>query len=363
MKKNKNNQNGAISLFVLISMMFFLAFILGTYTIASRRKSVQIQDLSDTQRIYSRTASAKDQYDSIFLTDSTNSLVPITNLEQLKIVKNVYDGTAKYKYFINGKIYTFEKDSNFVLKNDIILDLEDTINEKNNLQDIIYDYMLYNSSYNLNSNGYSIYYKKDDGSIWKLISYQNIGSINSSNLFSSDSASANYYGKSYSSKLFSIMEDGISSYSNNWICLDNTTRNFEFMLMYTRTSSQIFDTSKYNRWRQTYDPSKIKDKFFSSSEVDGYTINFEGGTTEGLGTGKDALDMWGGLARPRSTSSYGEKSYLTGSMGTYWYYAVGVTEWYKKTLLTNSTYGIPTSRTTGENEDSATECLFFVRYK
>ena len=42
-KKNISSQKGAISLFVMLSMLFFLMFMLGVYTIVSRRNQAQIQ--------------------------------------------------------------------------------------------------------------------------------------------------------------------------------------------------------------------------------------------------------------------------------------------------------------------------------
>lgn len=356
MKIKMKNQNGAISLFVLLSMMFFLAFMLGAFTLVNRRNIAQIEALAETKKIYSSGRTADEIYDSIFQTVGT-SAVPITNIDQLHKVKDAAGGVNTYKYLINGKIYTYAKDTNYVLQNDIILDLEDTINDsnyggRNQLYDSLYDYVLYNSSYRVNTNGHSIYYQKDDNSIWKLVCYHYIGtdSDNDAYKFDKNSGGDYYYGKSYDSKRFSILENGISAYANNWLCNDNSIRKFEFMLMYTSGDNQQFDASKYNRWRQTNDPAKDQDTSDKYPNGDypaaGYTINFEGGTTEGLGEG----NYWGGLVRARSS----DNTYLDGSVGhTNWFFAVGSTKWH-------STYGIPSSTATG---GSAREGLLFVRYK
>lgn len=383
MKKNIKNEKGAISLFVLLSMMFFLAFMLGAFTLVNRRNAVQIESLTETKRIYSNKASAKDQYDAIFVS-SSNSLVPITNIDQLEKVKMVSDGTVQYKYLINGKIYTYEKDATYVLQNDIIIDLDDTINGKNNLQNILYDYVLYNSSYKVNLNGHSIYYRmKSDGSLWKLVFYQNIGTISNKHLFSyTDSTSTDYYGKSYSPNLFSILDNVISPYSNTW----DTNENFEFLLAYNNTSEKFnIQNGIYNRWRQTNSPIKDTETVTTETETEGtetttieitasnvatgYTHDFTGGTAKLAGYNGTAFSYesletygyWGGLMISSTNGSSTPKCYLDGSVGSAKiYYPVGITtKYFPDDFDGNFSMEISSSGT----NNTATECLLFVRYK
>lgn len=357
MKKNIKNQKGAISLFVLLSMMFFMAFMLGAFTLVNRRNATQVEALAETQKIYSNKQAASEKYDSIFV-QSTSSVVPITNIEQLKKVKEVAEGTDTYKYLINGKIYTYEKNAEYVLQNDIILDFDDTFNGKRGdgtgtAKLEYYDYVLYNSTYNINLNGHSIYYqKKSDGSLWKLVCYHN--AKNSSTMFSSDATASNYWGKSYLVDRFSLLENGISPYAHSW----GTNQNYEFLLMYSTTTKSgstynpgNFDTSKnYNRWRQKNNPKDEPKKTSDGSlKVDGYDVSFTGASTS-LGT----TNFWGGLAR--GTSS---RTFLDGSIGfDNWYYAVGSIYFY-------DSFGIPVSDTykTTYGKESAREQLLFVRYK
>lgn len=383
MKNNIKNQKGAISLFVLLSMMFFLAFMLGAFTLVNRKNAVQIESLAETKRIYSNKASAKDQYDAIFVS-SSNSLVPITNIDQLQKVKSASDGTSRYKYLINGKIYTYEKDATYVLQNDIIIDMEDTIDGKNNLQNILYDYILYNSSYKVNLNGHSIYYRmKSDGSLWKLVCYQNIGTISNKHLFSyTDSTSTDYYGKSYNANLFSILDNGISSYSNTW----DTNQNYEFLLAYNNISEKFdFENGIYNRWRQTNNPIKdietvttetqtngtetIIIETTSSSVTAGYTHDFTGGTAKLTGydeiassyASTEIYGYWGGLMISSTNSSLAPKCYLDGAIGSAkTYFPIGITTKYFPDDFAGN-YLIEISP--ADTNNTATECLLFVRYK
>ena len=46
--KNIKNQKGAISLFVILAMLFFLAFMLGVFSITTRRNAAQLEAVSRT---------------------------------------------------------------------------------------------------------------------------------------------------------------------------------------------------------------------------------------------------------------------------------------------------------------------------
>ena len=351
MKKNIKNQKGAISLFVLLSMMFFMAFMLGAFTLVNRRNATQVEALAETQKIYSNKPTASEQYDSIFVKSGT-SVVPITNIDQLKQAQAA-TGTNKYKYLINGKVYTYEAGAEYVLQNDIILDFEDTIHNQSGLNSKLYDYVLYSSSYNINLNGHSIYYQMNDNSLWKLVWYQNVSTT--SNVLSATSGSTNYYGKSYGASTFSIMEDGITPYSHNW----GTNLNFEFLLAYNNGTSNKFDITSsklYNRWRQTNDPTKeARTTTTDSSVAAGYTHNFTGGQAiladyTGAASSyasSSTYSYWGGLQKAVTAS----KCYLDGSIGnSESYFQVGVA-----TLTSNK---IPAT-----SSSNVTEGLLFVRYK
>ena len=172
MKINKKNQNGAISLFVLVSMLFFLTFMLGIFTLVNRRNVLQTENLKETQKIYSNKQSAAEQYDSLF-NSANNSYVPVTNLEQLNVIKQVADNTnsnGSISYLIDGKVYEYSKDANYVLQNDIVIHKEDYDDNEELLYDI-YDFISPNSTYKFEAGKYTIFYERYNGSFGKLENY------------------------------------------------------------------------------------------------------------------------------------------------------------------------------------------------
>lgn len=344
------NQKGAISLFVMLSMLFFLAFMLGAFSLVNRRNATQVEALKETKEIYSSGASAKDTYDAIV--SNSNSVVPISTKEQLAKAIEIEGTTTTANYIVNGKLYTYQKNASYVLQNDIILDLNTELNEKNASSGVkVYDYALYSSKYKIDANGHSIYYiKNDDKSLWKCVFYQNIGT-DKKNVFSKDSTREDYAGRSYQDSRFSILDDGIKIYQNKW---DNTNLSYEFMLMYNN-NNQKFSTSQYNRWRQTNSPVDEKnDSNTAVHTVTGYNDTFTGASTVLSKNGTTTYNNWGGLCTSSSTASY-----LDGSVGdSGYYYSVG-------SVIAWGTYGIPVSEkaNTTSFQNSASECLLFVRVR
>lgn len=342
--RNIKNQKGAISLFVILAMLFFLAFMLGVFSITTRRNAAQLEAVRETAKIYSSGIDANAVYDSMLAT-STDVVIPISTKEQLVKVRDITGTSTTANYTINGKLYTYRDKASYMLANDIILDLASEIQGKNDIA--IYDYMLYDKSkYKINLNNHNIYYKLSDGSLWKCVFYQDIGTSSSSaNRF----ASTTEAGKYYTADKYSILYNGVDEFKKPWTSGKDS---FEFLLTYScnfvtsgSTTTGYFDINgkKYQRWRQDKNPAKesVSDGN-SSATASGYTA-----IHTGLGTG----NYWGGL----TLSTYAN-AYINGSVGHgNWFYAVGVcsTAWH-------STYGIPTSNTVG---GSARECLLFVRAK
>ncbi|MFG6318768.1 MAG: hypothetical protein K1W33_02745, partial [Clostridia bacterium] len=181
---------------------------------------------------------------------------------------------------------------------------------------------------------HNIYYKLKDGSLWKCIFYQDIGTSQASaNKFTSANA-----GKYYTADRYSILANGIDEFRNTW----SPDTNYEFLLTYSCVSSKFDITNKkYQRWRQTNNPTK---EFIADGDGSAKAAGYYG-VTEGLGT----TNFWGGLTLSSSSACY-----LNGSVGHgNWFYAIGAYNWH-------STNGIPTSDTVG---GSARECLLFVRVK
>lgn len=344
--KDIKNQKGAISLFVVLAMLFFLAFMLGVFSMITRRNAAQLEAVRETAKIYSSGVDANAIYDSMIATiDST--AIPISTPEQLRKLKDITEvnTTSTANYTINGQLYTYRKYTidnkvSYMLANDIVLSLDEEIDGKSDIS--IYDYMLYDKTkYNINLNNHNIYYELSDGTLWKCIFYHDIGTTDARNLFVSDDEA----GKSYTATKYSILANGIDEFKYAWT---NST-NYEFLLTYNCNvvnSVQVFKSSVYQRWRQKNNPT-IEN---IANTTDGTRAYAEGLEEINYGLGDINTDYWGGLTKSTATSA----TYLDGSVGhKNWFYAVGARSFH-------STYGIPSSSKVG---GSASECLLFIRVK
>lgn len=331
--RNIKNQKGAISLFVILAMLFFLAFMLGVFSITTRRNSAQLEAVRETAKIYSSGIDANSIYDTMVATQSS-VVKPISTFEQLKKQKEIMESTSGItaNYTINGELYRYDKDSSYMLANDIIIDLNNSANGiHNQANTAIYDYMLYDKTkYKIYLNNHNIYYRLSDGSLWKCVFYQDIGtSAESANKFSSNVEA----GKSYNATKYSILDNGLEEFRHPWTNSSGSEVYFEFLLMFSeyKDSAHKFDTTHYNRWQQKENPTTVQE-----------TVTNYYGITTTLGT----TQSWGGLSKSNSG-----KTYLDGSVGHgNWYYAVGAQSWY-------DSYGIPNAST------SSRKCLLFVRAK
>lgn len=75
---NIKNQNGAITLLVLVSMLFFVTFLASTYMILSNKAQTQIEMTAQTKATYN-SVNATDLYNSYF----GDTVIPIYTVEQL----------------------------------------------------------------------------------------------------------------------------------------------------------------------------------------------------------------------------------------------------------------------------------------
>lgn len=140
-KYNLKKQTGAISVFVMMAMLFFLLTILGIYLISTKRAQAQTEAFRMAQeRYYSEDAASI--YNDKMANLEPNGKIPIYTKEQLWSI-----GEPK-KIEIEGKMYDFsEPDSSnkYELKNDIIINIP----ESEPLE-------IFNG--NIEMNGYGIYY-------------------------------------------------------------------------------------------------------------------------------------------------------------------------------------------------------------
>lgn len=158
-KNNYKNSNGAISVFVLMSMLFFLFVTIGVFSIISKRAQTQTESLTDLkEKYYNEGIENTIIGNRIAISDD---LIPIYNSEQLLSI-----GVNNKEIEIDGKIYDFSQSdySKYELKNDIIIDkslVSTTILSNNNYNDLNRGNfeILYYDSVEINDVGYDYYYQ------------------------------------------------------------------------------------------------------------------------------------------------------------------------------------------------------------
>ena len=103
-------ERGAITLFVLLAMMFFVMALVSLFLVASSRAKLEKQITGQIQDSYQEDANTV--YNSYF----GGEVVPIYTAEQLL---KIGSGEKIRINEENGKIYTFSKDATYVLKNNL----------------------------------------------------------------------------------------------------------------------------------------------------------------------------------------------------------------------------------------------------
>lgn len=152
------NEKGVISLYVLFGMLFLLVFVLNFYTWIRNKLQLEEYKNLEIKEIYSKNIDFLEDQEFV----PNNELIPIYNIKQIDVV-----GTGSYLK-INNKIYQCGIGMSYVLKNDIIVDInEDLMYKKVGFN----DYKLYLSTYHIDKLSHDIYYYKD-GTYWKCLAYQ-----------------------------------------------------------------------------------------------------------------------------------------------------------------------------------------------
>ena len=119
-KYNLKKQTGAISVFVMMAMLFFLLTILGIYLISTRRAQAQTEAFKMAQERY-YSEDAEELYHKKIA--GLNETIPIYTKEQLWSI-----GKDR-KIEIEGKVYDFSGQdfSKYELKNDIIINISESL--------------------------------------------------------------------------------------------------------------------------------------------------------------------------------------------------------------------------------------------
>lgn len=161
-EKFYKSSNGAISVFVLMTMLFFLFAMLGIFSIISKRAQTQTESLESLKNKYYSEGEESKRI-SNRLADSED-LIPIYTSQQLLSI-----GTPNKTIEIDGKVYDFSQTdySKYELKNDIIID-----------RDLISRTALSDSSYNaLNRGNYEILYYDNNNDCYYQIARGNDSAV------------------------------------------------------------------------------------------------------------------------------------------------------------------------------------------
>ncbi len=153
----ENNENGIISVFVLFAMLFLLLFVMTSYYVVANKVKLQNDENIQLKKIYSKEIDVIENESNL-----SNEIIPIYNIDELNIA-----GTGSYLK-IKNKIYECGIGKSYMLRNDIIVDIDEDIKTG---RIAFNDYKLYSSSYHIDNFSYKIYYYKD-GSYWKNINYK-----------------------------------------------------------------------------------------------------------------------------------------------------------------------------------------------
>lgn len=112
MRINLKSEKGAITLVVLIGMLFLAAFLMSVYIQIANRAQSSAETTKQIEDRYNNLNEANIIYDSYF---ADTDIIPIYTKEQLAKV-----GSGE-QILINSKVYTFSKDGYYTIQNDLNL--------------------------------------------------------------------------------------------------------------------------------------------------------------------------------------------------------------------------------------------------
>ena len=98
--KNIKSENGAITILVLVSVLFMLSFLISSYVIIANKVQAQKEIIAQTKSVY-ENYNMDEIYNGYF---SDNNVIPIYTPEQLLTIGN---SSEDQTISINGKFYKF----------------------------------------------------------------------------------------------------------------------------------------------------------------------------------------------------------------------------------------------------------------
>lgn len=102
-------EKGAITLLVVVTMLFIISFLITMHIIVSNKLQGQLQRSEEIKKVYNNSDEAENIYNSMI----AGSIINIYNKEQLLKI-----GSGE-SIAINGKMYIFSDNAVYVLMNDI----------------------------------------------------------------------------------------------------------------------------------------------------------------------------------------------------------------------------------------------------
>lgn len=112
MKINSKSEKGAITLIVLVAMLFLITFLMSMYISIANKAQTSAETTKQIAEKYNNLEQANDIYDSYFV---DSDVIPIYTREQLEKIG------SEEQITIGGKIYTFASNAYYILKNDLDL--------------------------------------------------------------------------------------------------------------------------------------------------------------------------------------------------------------------------------------------------
>ena len=103
--KNLKKENGAITIIVLVSVLFMVSFLISSYILVSNKLKSQKDILEETERVYDSTETMEDIYNSYI---GNSEIIPIYTMEQLLKIGSNETIQVKEKFY-NFLIYDENK--------------------------------------------------------------------------------------------------------------------------------------------------------------------------------------------------------------------------------------------------------------
>lgn len=112
MKINPKSEKGAITLVVLVGMLFLTVFLMSVYIKLSNKAQTSAETTKKIAEQYNNIEDAEKIYESYF---ANTDIIPISTKEQLEKIG------SNEEMLIDGKVYTFSSDAYYTLKKDLDL--------------------------------------------------------------------------------------------------------------------------------------------------------------------------------------------------------------------------------------------------